>query len=90
MPGADSRARLRMIVSSRVQGVFFRVAAAEQARTFGLSGYARNLAEGSFEMVGEGSRAALEHLAAWARGWHEFRKCESNGANRLTNSMILP
>jgi acylphosphatase len=60
------RSRLRIVVSGRVQGVFFRRAAAEQARALGIAGYARNLADGTVEIVAEGGSRALEHLAAWA------------------------
>jgi acylphosphatase len=68
MPDArkECRARLRMIVSGRVRGVFFRAAAAEQARALGIVGYARNCDDGTVEIVAEGDRKALEILAAWA------------------------
>jgi len=68
MPDAcrGQRARLRMVVSGRVQGVFFRAAAAEQARALGIVGYARNCDDGMVEIVAEGNRDALEILAAWA------------------------
>ncbi len=65
MPDGDRRARLRMVVSGRVQGVFFRSAAAAQARALGVTGYARNLDDGTVEIVAEGARGALELLAAW-------------------------
>jgi len=58
--------RVRMIVRGRVQGVFFRRAAAEQARALGIIGWARNLDDGSVELVGEGTRDTLEALLAWA------------------------
>ena len=58
--------RLRIIVRGRVQGVFFRASAARIARTAGLKGFARNLADGSVEIVAEGARASLEQLRAWA------------------------
>lgn len=67
MPDRDRPARLRMVVSGRVQGVFFRGATADQARALGLTGYARNLDDGTVEIVAEGPRRALETLAAWAR-----------------------
>ena len=63
---SDERARVCIIVSGRVQGVFFRRAAAEQARTLGINGWAHNLDDGSVELVGEGKRCALEMLLAWA------------------------
>jgi acylphosphatase len=63
----DERARVRIIISGRVQGVFFRRAAAEQARILGITGWVRNLADGSVELVGEGKRRNLELLLAWTR-----------------------
>jgi acylphosphatase len=64
---ASAKVRIRIIVRGRVQGVFFRSAAAEQARALGISGWARNLNDGSVEIVGEGERRHLEILLAWAR-----------------------
>jgi acylphosphatase len=63
---AGHNARLRMVVSGRVQGVFFRAAASAQARALGLVGHARNLDDGTVEIVAEGNRDALEALERWA------------------------
>jgi acylphosphatase len=65
MPGPDL-ARLRLLVHGRVQGVFFRQAAAEEARSLGLRGWVRNLPNGDVEIVAEGPRRELKILAAWA------------------------
>src|SRR5438309_2102356 len=59
-------ARLHMFVSGRVQGVFFRGTVADEARSLGLTGWARNLADGRVEIVAEGKRANLRTLEAWA------------------------
>lgn len=64
---AAELARLRMIISGRVQGVFFRQSAADQAQGLGLTGFARNLPDGSVEIVAEGARRNLEMLLTWAR-----------------------
>lgn len=63
----SEQARVHLLVSGRVQGVFFRGAVADQARAFGITGWARNLNDGSVEIVGEGERHNLELLVAWAR-----------------------
>jgi acylphosphatase len=65
VPGPDL-ARLRLLVHGRVQGVFFRQAAAEEARSLGLRGWVRNLPNGDVEIVAEGPRRELKILAAWA------------------------
>jgi len=55
----------RFSVTGRVQGVFFRDSTRQQALRLQLSGYARNLADGSVEVVGCGDADALDELAAW-------------------------
>ncbi|MBF6560678.1 MAG: acylphosphatase [Candidatus Binataceae bacterium] len=65
--GAADWARVRLIVAGRVQGVCYRAAAADQARALALGGWARNLADGTVEIVAEGRRVGLAQFAAWAR-----------------------
>ena len=48
-----------------VQGVGFRYSTVTQARRLGLTGYVRNLPEGSVEVVAEGEEDMLRRLAAW-------------------------
>ncbi len=62
----DEPARVRIIVTGRVQGVFFRRAAADEASGLGITGLVRNLADGSVEIVAEGKRRNLEMLLDWA------------------------
>jgi acylphosphatase len=62
----DQPARLHLIVTGRVQGVFFRRATADEAYELGISGWARNRPDGSVEIVAEGKRRNLEMLLAWA------------------------
>jgi acylphosphatase len=62
----DDRARLHLIVSGRVQGVFFRHSAMEEARKLALTGWVRNLPSGEVEITAEGVRRNLEILFAWS------------------------
>jgi len=55
----------KFIVSGRVQGVFFRASTRTQAVRLGLSGYAKNLADGGVEVLACGDRAALDELERW-------------------------
>ena len=58
-------ASARFNVSGRVQGVFFRASTQTRARQLGLTGYAKNLADGSVEVVACGDPAAIDRLQAW-------------------------
>jgi acylphosphatase len=54
--------RLTARVYGEVQGVGFRYFARRNALGLGLRGYARNLADGTVEVVAEGTRSTLEEL----------------------------
>lgn len=56
---------IRVLVSGRVQGVNFRNSTLEQARSKGISGYAKNLSDGRVEVVACGDESALEWLLEW-------------------------
>jgi len=57
----------RAFVSGRVQGVYFRASTRDRARELGVTGYARNLADGRVEVLACGPIAAVEQLCAWLR-----------------------
>lgn len=63
MPRVDVRVRLR--ITGRVQGVYYRASTREQARALALTGWVRNRPDGSVEALAEGPRDALERLIAW-------------------------
>ena len=64
---ADTHARLHAIVSGIVQGVNFRYYTQERARQLRLTGWVRNLADGTVEVTAEGPRPALEKLLEFLR-----------------------
>jgi acylphosphatase len=57
--------RVHVIVQGRVQGVYYRASARDQARRLGLQGWVRNCRDGSVEIVAEGEKAQLTQLIAW-------------------------
>ncbi|WP_147652231.1 acylphosphatase [Vulcaniibacterium gelatinicum] len=61
-------AAARFRVRGRVQGVSFRAATRAQAVPLGLCGHARNLPDGSVEVLAVGSEAAIAALERWL--WH--------------------
>jgi acylphosphatase len=76
MSGAPT-ARARLRVTGLVQGVFYRQSTAIEAARLGLSGSVRNLADGSVEVVAEGSREAVLALQAWCRRGPPAARVES-------------
>jgi acylphosphatase len=55
----------RSFVSGRVQGVFYRATCVRKAGSLGLTGYARNLADGRVEVLACGDAAAVAQFVAW-------------------------
>ena len=53
---------MRFLVRGHVQGVGFRWWVWRQAKRLGLRGLARNLRDGSVEVIAEGSESALAEL----------------------------
>lgn len=59
--------RLRISISGRVQGVFFRASAARKAERLDLSGFARNEPDGGVMIEVQGDDPALRRFLEWAR-----------------------
>jgi len=55
----------KAIVHGRVQGVWYRASTAERAAALGVRGHARNLPDGTVEVVAAGVQQAVEALLAW-------------------------
>lgn len=58
---------MRFVVKGRVQGVGYRYFALREAEALGVAGFARNLADGSVEVVAEADAALLRDLEARLR-----------------------
>ena len=56
-----------MIVYGKVQGVFFRANTRKIASDLRLLGYAKNLSDGSVEVVAEGDEERLKNLVEFCR-----------------------
>lgn len=59
--------RYRLLISGRVQGVFFRDTCRRVAQQHGVSGWVRNLPDGRVEAVFEGPAADVGCLVEWSR-----------------------
>jgi acylphosphatase len=75
------KARAHVLVSGRVQGVFFRSQTKHNADRHNVNGWVRNLPDGRVEAVFEGEKEAVEALI-------EFCKHGPSGA-RVTNVDLM-
>jgi len=58
---------VRIYVSGRVQGVFYRSNTRKKALELGLKGWVRNLPDGRVEAVVEGEENQVDRLIQWCR-----------------------
>jgi acylphosphatase len=65
--GAGPREARRVLISGRVQGVWFRDSLRRLAASLGVAGWARNRPDGSVELWAEGPADAVERLIEYAR-----------------------
>lgn len=72
----NNKKRIHILVSGRVQGVFFRESARKKAKELGLTGWVKNLANGQVEAVFEGDEAAADEMIAWFRQGPAFAKLD--------------
>ena len=92
---------VRFMVRGRVQGVFFRASTREQALKLGVSGHAKNLADGGVEVLASGSPEALDALHKWlhvgppsarvrAPTGADSRRCRHHGHDARGPATIRP
>lgn len=72
--------RRRLVITGRVQNVFYRDWFVEQARSLGLDGWVRNRADNSVEAVVQGPGEAVDTIVARAR--------EGSPASRVANVTV--
>ncbi len=62
-----SKKSLNILISGRVQGVFFRASATDMARSLDIVGRVMNMPDGSVYIAAEGDERALEQFVSWCR-----------------------
>jgi len=79
----------RFLVFGKVQGVYFRHSTRLEARRLVIRGIARNLPDGSVEVLAQGAAAAVEELRVWLQHGPpeaqvaEVRETEPDGAQQI-------
>jgi acylphosphatase len=78
--------QLHIIVSGKVQGVGFRYFSQMKAVQYGITGWAKNLADGSVEIVASGSKDQLDPFIEDLRVGNPFSKINNI---EITESRII-
>ncbi len=87
-------ASLHAFVYGRVQGTYFRAFVRSKATELGVTGYARNMPDGTVEVLAEGDRTKLEQLIAYLHVGPPAAKVEkvitkwSEGSGRYSDFQI--
>ncbi|MBZ9572474.1 acylphosphatase [Patescibacteria group bacterium] len=63
----NEKARAHILVSGKVQGVFFRENTRQKAEKLGVSGWVKNLTDRRVEAVFEGEKEKVEGMVEWAK-----------------------
>ena len=76
------KVRKHIIFYGYVQGVGFRYRASHTARQYGISGWVRNLDDGSVEMEAEGTEKDIADLL-WALEQHAWGHIDRIASNKI-------
>jgi acylphosphatase len=58
---------IHLLIKGKVQGVYYRAAAREQAQRLSITGWVKNTPEGHVEIIASGATASLEQFTIWCR-----------------------
>ena len=59
--------QVHLIISGKVQGVFYRASCEEVAQSLGLKGWVCNLPTGQVEVLAQGEKEKVEKLITWCK-----------------------
>jgi acylphosphatase len=72
----ETKVLYKIVVTGRVQGVGFRQSCLREARYLGISGYVKNLPDGSVYIEAEGTPGTVSLLVDWCRHGPVFGSTE--------------
>lgn len=59
--------RISIVVSGKVQGVFYRASTEKKAKETGVTGFVQNEANGNVYIEAQGTKEQLEELLKWCK-----------------------
>lgn len=64
--------QLHVLISGRVQGVWFRANTQRKAQELGITGWVRNTSDGKVEAIFEGETTQLKNMISWCHKGPQF------------------
>ncbi len=58
---------VHLIITGKVQGVFFRASTKEQADAIGIKGWVKNTRDGNVEIMASGDKKIIDQFISWCR-----------------------
>jgi len=80
----------RFHITGKVQGVYFRHSTRVEAERLAVTGYARNLPDGSVEVVAQGPAGAVERLRQWLNQGPKMARVETVLELELARDTLPP
>ena len=77
----EDKLLFKIQIKGRVQGVGFRWSAVKEAKSRGITGFVKNLSDGSVYIEAEGSREQLKAYLEWCKSGPAFGFVESAKAD---------
>jgi acylphosphatase len=71
------KSSVHVIISGRVQGVWFRASTKQKAEQLNLKGWVRNTIDGNVEAVFEGDEKQVKEMLDWCHHGPTFAKVEN-------------
>ncbi|MCX6671406.1 MAG: acylphosphatase [Euryarchaeota archaeon] len=59
------KTRVHVVISGRVQGVWYRASTKQKADELGLTGWVKNTVDGNVEAVFDGEKAVIDEMITW-------------------------
>ena len=74
---------IHCFASGRVQGVWYRASTQEEAKALGLTGWARNLPDGTVEVVAFGEKEKVMQLYRWLQRGPKMAKVDAVSCDEI-------
>jgi acylphosphatase len=71
---------VNLLIKGKVQGVYYRVAAKEEAEKSGITGWVKYISEGRVEVMATGTETQLQQFIGW---------CRKGPANAVVTDVIV-